>query len=58
MNWPASGETTVGSMAAVSPDSPEWRLGRVVGKLDDGSSVQLAFGACSQPHSTMMRDPV
>jgi hypothetical protein len=44
------------AMRKVSADVPEWRLRRVVGKRDDGASVQLGFGACSQPHSEMIQD--
>jgi hypothetical protein len=44
------------AMRQVSGDVPEWRLRRAVGKRDDGASVQLGFGACSQPHSKMIQD--
>lgn len=44
------------SMADVEPRTTAWQLRRVVGKLDDGASVQLGFGACSEPHSKMIRE--
>jgi hypothetical protein len=44
------------AMSQASGDIPEWRLRRVIGQRDDGASVQLGFGACSQPHSQMIQD--
>lgn len=44
------------AMSQVSPEAPEWRLRRAIGKRDDGASVQLGFGACSAPHSKMIQD--
>lgn len=44
------------AMSQVSPDTPEWRLRRVIGRRDGGASVQLGFGACSAPHSPMIQD--
>jgi hypothetical protein len=40
-----------------APDGmTDWRQRRVVGAPEDGQSVQLAFGVCSQEHSEMIRD--